>query len=120
MQRLNGAIGDIAQIGLSHPTVIHISNSNCDWRCPAGTKALLVNGSGAGSVGDHTYTYDTGERDGTRSDRTDRGWSGRSTRVTGAGFDICALGGKEGGPSSGGTLPRNQGANGGYAMREKR
>ena len=100
--------------------MIHKSNSNRDWRCPAGTKALLVNASGAGSVGDHTYTYDTGGRDGTRIDRTDRGWSGRSTRVTGAGFDICALGSKEGGRSSGGTLLRNQGANGGYAIRGKR
>ena len=116
MQRLNGAIRDIAQIGLSHPTVIHISKSNRDWRCPAGTKALLVKASGAGSVGDHTYTYDTGGRDCTRSDRTDRGWSGNSTRVTCAGFDIRALGGKEGGRNSGGTLMLNQGANGGYGI----
>ena len=116
LQRLNGAISDIAQIGLSHPTVIHISNSNRDWRCPASTKALLVKASGAGSGGDHTYMYDTGGRDGTRSYRTGRGWSGNSTRVTGAGFDIRASGGKEGGRSGGGTLLRNQGANGGYGI----
>ena len=112
MQRLNGAIGDIAKIGLSHPTVTQISNSNRDWRCPASTKALLVKASGAWSVGDHTYTYDTGGRDGTRSDRTDRGRSESGTRFAGAGFDIRALGGKEGGRSNGGTLLRNQGANG--------
>ena len=96
--------------------MIHISNSNRDWRCPAGTKALLVKASGAGSGGDHTYMYDTGGRDGTRSDRRDRGWSGSNTRVTGAGFDIRASGGKEGGRSGGGTLLRNQGANGGYGI----
>ena len=116
MQRLNGAIGNIAQIGLSHLTVIHISNSNCDWQCLAVTKALLVKASGAGSGGDHTYTYDTRGRDGTRSDRTDRGWSGSSACVTGEGFDIRALGGKEGGRSSGGNLLRNQVANEGYGI----
>ena len=116
LQRLNGAIGDITQIGLSHPTVIHISNSNRDWRRLAGTKASLVKASGAGSVGDHIYTYDTRGRDGTRSDRTDRGWTGSSTRVTCAGFDIRALGGKEGGRTSCGTLLCNQSANGGHGI----
>ena len=116
MQRLNGAIGDIAQIGLSHATVIHISNSNRDWRCPAGTKELFVKASGAGSDGDHTYTYDSGGGDGTRSDRTDRGRSESGTRFVGAGFDIRALGGKEGGRNSGGTRMLNQGANGGYGI----
>ena len=116
LQRLNGVIGDIAQIGLSHPTVIHTSNSNRDWRCPVGTKALLVKASGAGPGGDHTYTYDIRGRDGTRSDRTDRGWSGSRTSVTGAGFDLRALGGKERGRSSGGILLRNQGATGGHVI----
>ena len=96
--------------------MIHISNSNRDWWCPAGTKALLVKASGAGSGGDHDYTYDTRGRDGTCSDRTDRGWSRSSTRVTGAGFDIRALGGKERGRSSGGTPLRNQVANEGYGI----